>query len=140
VTTPSSYAQFENHKWTTKWRDYARGMIAAEHFCDRQGWQLDPLCVPRTLRDLWAAFSTETKRKIGLRLVEGDDPDTIFNELDDIDLEGPKAVAQQREATDLEYMCPVSGCGLKVQGIASDAEAKQALAVHVRLTHPTWKS
>jgi hypothetical protein len=140
VTTPASYAQFENNKWSTKWRDYARGMIEADHFYDHEGWMLDPMCVPATIRDLWSAFSTDTKRKIGLRLVSGDDPNDIFEELDDLDLEGPKAVAEQRVAIDMQHVCPVSGCGVKVTGQATDREAQQALAVHVRLVHPDWKA
>jgi hypothetical protein len=139
VIKPASYAQFENNRWSTNKPDYAQGMIIAEHFCDREGWMLDPMCLPDLFLEYWGSFSVETKRKIGLALTEGKDPAKVFDALTDADLEGPRAKTDERSPVEVDYVCPVSGCGLRIEGVTDPIRAKTALLQHQLTVHPDWQ-
>lgn len=138
VRESASPVRFENHRYSTKNQKIAAGLIRDEsNFDKRWGWSLDPASLPVVLEDLWAYLSTEKRIEVALLLVKGEDPESVFETMSDDDKAAP-AEARIAEVAPLEFICPVPGCGARVEGAADAAAARTAITEHIRVTHPHW--
>jgi hypothetical protein len=138
VSVSKKPIQFENNVFRTKDPEEVEALVTdTTNYKRTWGWRLDPSCIPAALRDYWPKFSNATQLSIIEQLCEGADPEHIFMGLSDDDLAATKEEKVPLTAPRL-HVCPVPGCGLRVEGEMSAEEAHGRMFEHVRLVHPSW--
>ena len=129
------FVQFEDHRYETRDAYTAQGLIRAGAFLDKDGFSLDVSCLPDVLLPYWGTSSSYIRKEICLALAKGTTPDEIAKKLG-----APIAPPPEIDSSKIDTgLCPVPGCGVKVEGAKNAAQAKIALFEHVRLVHPDWQ-
>jgi hypothetical protein len=128
--------KFSNNFYQTENPEIALGLVRDKvNFAQNAwGWNLDVQCIPLELREFWPQLGREWKAKVAAALIEGASTEEVF------DLIPPEEITRTKTSEgnsgQLEYVCPVSGCGLRTSGGPS---AQATIVTHVRLMHPDYK-
>ena len=143
VRFAAPHVEFQNHFYQTDDAEIAAGMVrnvANFHPSGKYGWVVDERCVPDAVRPYYNGLERDTKRKVMLALIAGEDPGDVLESVDPDELAGIRLKTQPTSLR-MEMTCPIQGCGL-VMAYEDDSKAdlaRQEIARHVRVSHPDAK-
>jgi hypothetical protein len=133
ILTNGPAIMFRNHRFQTTDQPIALGMMRADTFDTKIGFNLDISCLPDELREFYPKCDRETRRKIGIALANGESVEKAFNLIPaEATVEQPPDEGFSRAP--LEVICPVPHCGVKATGKFAGA----AIQNHRFEKHPDW--
>lgn len=138
ISIPGPATRFIANRWACDDAGAAAGMIRADLFCDQDGFVLDFGCLPDPVAKIWAGLTTPQKRTVALALVNSVDPEEAAAKIPK-DVLKAQEPAMQVQGSAQEFVCPVPGCNLKIEGVVDPLKAKTDLMTHQRIVHPGWQ-